>query len=151
MYSNRYSISFQHSPAGWDNEKKVAILYENMHSVNPDHYYTDVIARPMIRKVTKGSQVSGGRNVRREFQITQNAFLPSFQVGASARDLEVVAEDEQQFLLRQQQYLQQGTTPPPVSGMTSVQKTPDRKNVGSPGVQGSPKKVRGRWRHRVRD
>ena len=39
------------SPAGWDNEKKVAILYENMHSVNPDHYYTDVIARPMIRKV----------------------------------------------------------------------------------------------------
>lgn len=99
-------------PAGWDNEKKVAILYENMHSVNPDHYYTDVIARPMIRKV-----------------------------GASARDLEVVAEDEQQFLLRQQQYLQQGTTPPPVSGMTSVQKTPDRKNVGSPGVQGSPKKV----------
>merc|ERR1719322_1761932 len=99
-------------PAGWDNEKKVAILYENMHSVNPDHYYTDVIARPMIRKV-----------------------------GASARDLEVVAEDEQQFLLRQQQYLQQGAAPPPVSGMTSVQKTPDRKNVGSPGVQGSPKKV----------
>jgi hypothetical protein len=48
----------------------------------------------------------------------------------------------QQFLLRQQQYLQQGTTPPPVgAGMTSVQKTPDRKNVGSPGVQGSPKKV----------
>ena len=64
------------------------------------------------------------------------------QVGASARDLEVVAEDEQQFLLRQQQYLQQGAAPPPVSGMTSVQKTPDRKNVGSPGVQGSPKKVR---------
>ena len=44
-------MSFRRSPAGWDNEKKVAILYENMHSVNPDHYYTDVIARPMIRKV----------------------------------------------------------------------------------------------------
>ena len=41
-------MSFRRSPAGWDNEKKVAILYENMHSVNPDHYYTDVIARPMI-------------------------------------------------------------------------------------------------------
>jgi dynein light intermediate chain 1 len=39
------------SPAGWDNEKKIAILYENMHSVNPDQYYTDVIARPIVRKV----------------------------------------------------------------------------------------------------
>ena len=50
-------------PAGWDNDKKIAILYENMHrleqcsdtgpstdivfSVRPDQYYTDVIARPM--------------------------------------------------------------------------------------------------------
>ena len=34
-------------PAGWDNNKKIAILYENMHSVRPDQYYTDVIARPM--------------------------------------------------------------------------------------------------------
>jgi hypothetical protein len=56
----------------------------------------------------------------------------------------VVAEDEQQFLVRQQQYLQQGTTPPSAAaagGLPSVQKTPDRKTVGSPGVQGSPKKV----------
>ena len=65
------------------------------------------------------------------------------QPGASNRDLEVVAEDEQQFLLRQQQYLQQGAPPPSAGGggIPSVQKTPDRKNVGSPGVQGSPKKV----------
>ena len=48
---NYVTSHFFCSPAGWDNEKKVAILYENMHSVNPDHYYTDVIARPMIRKV----------------------------------------------------------------------------------------------------
>ena len=34
-------------PAGWDNEKKVAILYENMHSMRPDQYFTDVIAKPI--------------------------------------------------------------------------------------------------------
>ena len=54
----------------------------------------------------------------------------------------MVAEDEQQFLMRQQQYLAQGL--PPTQGQVmppGVQKTPDRKVVGSPGVQGSPKKV----------
>ncbi len=103
------------SPAGWDNEKKIAILYENMHSVKPDQYYTDVIARPIVRKV-----------------------------GASSRDLEVVAEDEQQFLLRQQQYLQQGAPPPPSGGAGSMMPAvpkPVGKAMGSPGSQGSPKKV----------
>ncbi|XP_059089829.1 cytoplasmic dynein 1 light intermediate chain 2-like isoform X2 [Tigriopus californicus] len=105
-------------PAGWDNEKKIAILFENMHSVKPDQYYTDVIARPIVRKP-----------------------------GAANRDIEVVAEDEQQFLLRQQQYLLQGGAPPPnlvgggAGGAPAVQKTPDRKVIGSPGVQGSPKKM----------
>ena len=104
-------------PAGWDNEKKVAILYENMHSIRPDQYYTDVIAKPIVRKSTNN------------------------------RDIEVTAEDEQQFLLRQQQYLQQGapapgpTMGPGASLPPSIQKTPDRKSVGSPGVQGSPRKV----------
>ena len=78
-------------------------------------------------------------------------------MGASNRDLEVMAEDEQQFLLRQQQYLQQGA---PAGSMgpggagggggglmpATVQKAPDRKSIGSPGVQGSPKKVRGNFR-----
>merc|ERR1719402_1334989 len=71
-------------PAGWDNNKKIAILYENMHSVRPDQYYTDVIARPM----------SGiGRKP------------------VAGRDVEVVAEEEQQFLSRQQQFLSQGLPP----------------------------------------
>jgi len=102
-------------PAGWDNNKKIAILYENMHSVRPDQYYTDVIARPM----------SGiGRKP------------------VAGRDVEVVAEEEQQFLSRQQQFLSQGLPPQQSGAMpTGVQKTPDRKVVGSPGVQGSPKKM----------
>ena len=64
-----------------------------------------------------------------------------------------MAEDEQQFLLRQQQYLQQGGAPPAAvsggSGLPSVQKAPDRKNMGAPGVQGSPKKVGNKERERV--
>lgn len=105
-------------PAGWDNDKKIAILYENMHSVRPDQYYTDVIARPMS---VVGRRTGPG----------------------PGREVELVAEEEQQFLTRQQQYLAQGV--PPSQGGASmppgVQKTPDRKVVGSPGVQGSPKKI----------
>ena len=87
-----------------------------MHSMRPDQYFTDVIAKPIVRKST------------------------------SNRDVEVSAEDEQQFLLRQQQYLQQGVTAPTPANAgsslpPSIQKTPDRKSVGSPGVQGSPRKV----------
>ena len=41
-----------------------------MHSIRPDQYYTDVIAKPIVRKSTNN------------------------------RDVEVTAEDEQQFLLR---------------------------------------------------
>ena len=82
--------------------------------------------------------------------------------------VQVVAEEEQQFLSRQQQFLSQGL-PPQQSGamppgnqqrcpapnvllnsslyciklaIAGVNKTPDRKIVGSPGVAGSPKKVR---------
>ena len=76
--TNLHFLFYFFRPAGWDNEKKVAILYENMHSMRPDQYFTDVIAKPIVRKSTNN------------------------------RDIEITAEDEQQFLLRQQQYLQQG-------------------------------------------
>ncbi|CAG2167740.1 unnamed protein product [Oppiella nova] len=33
-------------PTGWDNEKKIAILYENIQSVSPDDDYNDVIVGP---------------------------------------------------------------------------------------------------------
>jgi Dynein light intermediate chain (DLIC). len=35
---------------GWDNMKKIGILYENMQSIKPDDYYTDVITKPIVRK-----------------------------------------------------------------------------------------------------
>lgn len=106
-------------PAGWDNDKKISILYENMHSVRPEQYYTDVIARPMT-------------GLGRKQQ--------------ASKEIEIVAEEEQNFLTRQQHLLQQGLPAAGVQGGVvpgGVQKTPDRKVVGSPGVQGSPKKMEG--------
>ena len=86
--------------------------------MRPEQYYTDVIARPMS---VLGRRAGPG----------------------PGREVEVVAEEEQQFLSRQQQYLAQGLPPSQAGAMMppGVQKTPDRKVVGSPGVQGSPKKV----------
>lgn len=67
------------------------------------------------------------------------------------RESEIHAEDEQQFLVRQLQLLQQGNVPntalgvarqeSPMRSPAGVQKTGDRRSTGSPGVQGSPKKV----------
>jgi len=114
-------------PAGWDSSKKIAILHENMHSMKPDQYYTEVIARPM----------TGLRGIHGKTTTDK-----------PRHELEVTAEDEQQFLMRQQQYLQQGAQPgmAPQGGMpgntmgAGIPKTPNRKDMGSPGVQGSPTK-----------
>ena len=98
-----------------------------MHSMKPDQYYTDVIARPM----------TGIRGIHGKVANEK-----------PRHEIEITAEDEQQFLLRQQQYLQQGAQPGmvPVGGVpggsmgAGIPKTPDRKSMGSPGVQGSPTK-----------
>ncbi|KAL8608339.1 hypothetical protein ACOMHN_042206 [Nucella lapillus] len=37
-------------PSGWDNEKKISILYENMTSVKSEDALEDVIVKPVIRK-----------------------------------------------------------------------------------------------------
>ncbi|XP_077526589.1 dynein light intermediate chain [Haemaphysalis longicornis] len=37
-------------PSGWDNDKKIAILYENITSASPDDPYSEVITKPMTRK-----------------------------------------------------------------------------------------------------
>ena len=65
--------------------------------MRPDQYYTDVIARPMSVLGRRGNQGAGS--------------------GGQAREVEVVAEEEQSFLGRQQQYLAQGL--PPSQGQVS--------------------------------
>ncbi|XP_003739183.1 cytoplasmic dynein 1 light intermediate chain 1 [Galendromus occidentalis] len=37
-------------PSGWDSENKIAILYENIKSANPDDSFSEVIMKPLIRK-----------------------------------------------------------------------------------------------------
>ena len=96
--------------------------------MKPGQYYTDVIARPM----------TGIRGIHGKATNEK-----------PRHEIEITAEDEQQFLLRQQQYLQQGGQPGmvPVGGVlggsmgAGVPKTTDRKTMGSPGVEKSPKKV----------
>ncbi|KAK8384509.1 hypothetical protein O3P69_009360 [Scylla paramamosain] len=110
-------------PAGWDNEKKIAILYENMHTMTPEDYYTDVIVRPpVVRK-------------------------------AMTREIEVQVEEEQAFLARHLAQLQaggtgaphtpQGRQESPLRQSPAVQKTSDRRvATGVPANQmGSPKKA----------
>jgi dynein light intermediate chain 1 len=79
-------------PAGWDNVKKIAILYENMPNINPDEFYTSVVAKPvatMTRKIGGGGGGGGG----------------------GQKEAEVSAEDDQLFLSRHQQQQQASSTP----------------------------------------
>lgn len=46
---NPYFLAFR--PAGWDNEKKIAILHENFTTVKPEDAYEDFIVKPPVRKV----------------------------------------------------------------------------------------------------
>lgn len=42
-----------HSPSGWDNDKKIAILHENFTTVRPEDPFEDFITKPPVRKVRK--------------------------------------------------------------------------------------------------
>lgn len=44
-------LSVMFSPAGWDKDKKIAILYENFATVKQDDAYEDIIGKPLIKKV----------------------------------------------------------------------------------------------------
>lgn len=50
----KLSFNSFHRPAGWDNEKKIAILHENFTRVKPGYAYEDFIAKPRVRKVRRG-------------------------------------------------------------------------------------------------
>ena len=53
---------FAFRPAGWDNEKKIAILHENFTTVKPEDAYEDFIVKPPVRKVPTSItlRVAGG-------------------------------------------------------------------------------------------
>ena len=43
---------FDIRPAGWDNERKISILYENMTTLKPDEPFQDAICKHVMRKVS---------------------------------------------------------------------------------------------------
>ena len=51
-YAFRYiCIIHTHSPSGWDNEKKIGILYEHMKSLSPSEPYEKIIMTPKTSQV----------------------------------------------------------------------------------------------------
>uniref|UniRef100_A0A1A8GNM1 Dynein light intermediate chain n=1 Tax=Nothobranchius korthausae TaxID=1143690 RepID=A0A1A8GNM1_9TELE len=44
-------------PSGWDNEKKIAILHENLQTLKPDDSYEDVIVKPPVRKIVHEKEI----------------------------------------------------------------------------------------------
>ncbi|XP_023032653.1 cytoplasmic dynein 1 light intermediate chain 1 isoform X1 [Drosophila willistoni] len=103
-------------PAGWDSLKKISILYENMHGVNAENPYTDIIKSPPTRKAV------------------------------SNREAEVQTEDEQAFLARQQEILKQGSQVRGESPLRSQGSNSGGNKSGVPRTPGSasqssPKKI----------
>ncbi|XP_074522305.1 cytoplasmic dynein 1 light intermediate chain 2 isoform X1 [Halichoeres trimaculatus] len=45
-------------PSGWDNEKKIGILHENITSVRPDDPFEDFISKPPVRKLVHDKEIS---------------------------------------------------------------------------------------------
>ncbi|KAJ8980404.1 hypothetical protein NQ317_009399 [Molorchus minor] len=104
-------------PAGWDNMKKISILYENMHSCKPDDYYRDVIVQPMTRKT-----------VNRETEILaedEQAFL--------TRQQQISFGGGPPAIVR----LGESPVRPPITGIqASPRKLDGSKVVSSPGGEG---------------
>lgn len=104
-------------PAGWDNDKKIAILYENIQSCSPDDEFNEVITKPVHRK-------------------------------PHAKDVEVVAEDDQTFLTKMQAQLNQNIPAPGASPQApSIRSSPatgkpldPRRSIGTAGspLPGAP-------------
>ncbi|TTO63369.1 Cytoplasmic dynein 1 light intermediate chain 1 [Bagarius yarrelli] len=46
-----------HSPSGWDNEKKIAILHENLQTIKAEDNFEDVIVKPPVRKFVHEKEI----------------------------------------------------------------------------------------------
>jgi dynein light intermediate chain 1 len=68
-------------PGGWDNEKKIEILYENIQSFRPDDLYEEVIRRPPSRQpLQKDAEISCEEDqmflLKMQSMLTQNSPAP---------------------------------------------------------------------------
>ncbi|XP_062474228.1 cytoplasmic dynein 1 light intermediate chain 2 [Pezoporus occidentalis] len=60
-------------PAGWDNEKKIAILHENFTTVKPEDAYEDFIVKPPVRKLVHDKELVA--EDEQVFLMKQQSFL----------------------------------------------------------------------------
>ncbi|XP_040289327.1 cytoplasmic dynein 1 light intermediate chain 1 isoform X1 [Bufo bufo] len=44
-------------PGGWDNDKKIGILYENLQTLKPDDTFEDIITKPPVRKFVHEKEI----------------------------------------------------------------------------------------------
>ncbi|KAK2190337.1 hypothetical protein NP493_84g05025 [Ridgeia piscesae] len=105
-------------PTGWDNTKKISILFENMMSMKPEDAYEQVITRPSTHKL-----------VHRDTELI-------------AEDEQVFLMKQQTMLSKQPTA---GQRESPLRTATGVQKPPMTRVSTSPaaqaGLAGSPKKL----------
>ncbi|XP_046398402.1 cytoplasmic dynein 1 light intermediate chain 2 isoform X1 [Ischnura elegans] len=139
-------------PAGWDNMKKISILYENMQSMRPDDYYTDVIAKPVVRKpVTRETEVQADEEqafLNRQLQLLNQGGGVGGPIGTgSVGSMGSVVGNAGGSLLKADGGGVAGGAGGQLRSPAGVQKTGDRRvSSGTPGVQsqlGSPKKIDG--------
>lgn len=106
-------------PAGWDNMKKISILFENMHTCKPDDYYTDIIAQPVTRKT-----------VSRETELL-------------AEDEQAFLTRQQQILLAGGGLSSTGLRPGESPIRTPTLSKGSTRSPATVGIQSSPKKLDG--------
>ncbi|XP_074603088.1 dynein light intermediate chain [Brevipalpus obovatus] len=68
-------------PPGWDNDKKIAILYENIQSCSPDANYSDIITKPENRQpLSKDVELTAEEDQvflsKMQIQLNQNVTVP---------------------------------------------------------------------------
>lgn len=109
-------------PTGWDNDKKVAILYENLQNMKPEDAFNDAIVKPTTRKP-----------VQRDAEVT-------------AEDIQVFLMKQQTQLSKQPAPGSAGDSPVRPPGSTAKQATtsPLQRAGSSPTpATASPKKMDG--------
>ncbi|XP_019391435.1 PREDICTED: cytoplasmic dynein 1 light intermediate chain 2 [Crocodylus porosus] len=60
-------------PAGWDNEKKIAILHENFTTVKPEDTYEDFVVKPPVRKLVHDKELAA--EDEQVFLMKQQSYL----------------------------------------------------------------------------
>ncbi|XP_063440446.1 cytoplasmic dynein 1 light intermediate chain 2-like isoform X2 [Mytilus trossulus] len=105
-------------PAGWDNEKKISILFENLHNMKPDDAYEDKIAKPKV-----------GKQIQRDAEV-------------AVEDEQVFLLKQQTTLNKTPAPGPGGESPqrPPAGTSTT---TPPRQQQTTPQSTASPKKMEG--------